>query len=488
MYRAVLTALLLVSCGGSPASHGTDGNTRGTADTHATVTDTDPGPDDLELYGVVVEPNPICDLSCVVRWSTAAPASSWVEVEIDGLTHRAGDPSQVTEHEVIVVGLAPDTTYDLAAVSGTGRSDPLRCTTGPAPPPWMGGTVDVHDPDQTWEGWNLANVLTGTATDEPLVLVLLDMGGRPVWTYEGGMGSGRGDIHVSMVDDRHILAGGGFEAGVRPFLMDLKGEILWEGPAQPGGDGPVPGLLVEGTMHHGFYQQGDGTFVVIENTIRDGVIGDRIRHFDADLETLWLWDAFDHLPNPHMVALGQWLHTNSVILDTEAGTALVSCMALKRLFLLDHPGGQVRWSLGEGGTFAPDPDALHPWFYGGHGVDRLPDGRLLLYDNGTAQRGFSRAVEYELDEDAMTATVTWEYPGAFADDPWFNGAMGDADPLPNGNVLISAGNGVQKQSASRLMEVTRAGDKVWQMWWHDDGETRAGCYQADRVPALLLPL
>ena len=38
------------------------------------------------------------------------------------------------------------------------------------------------------------------------------------------------------------------------------------------------------------------------------------------------------------------------------------------------------------------------------------------------------------------------------------------------------------------MEVTRSGEKVWQMWWHDDGETRSGCYQADRIPALLLPL
>jgi len=270
--------------------------------------------------------------------------------------------------------------------------------------------------------------------------------------------------------------------------MDLKGEVLWEGPEQPGGDGPVPNLLVEGTMHHWFHRLEDGTFAAIENTIRDGIIGDRVRRFDADLETLWLWDAFDHLTNPHAAALGQWLHTNSVVIDLDAGTALISCMALERLFLVSYPAGDVIWSLGREGDFSPDPQAAHPWFYGGHGVDRLTDGRLLLYDNGTAQRGFSRAVEYQLDEDAMTATVTWEYPGDLAEDAWFNGAMGDADPLPNGNVFISAGNGVQKQSPSRLMEVTRAGEKVWQMWWYDDGETRAGCYQADRVPPLLDPM
>jgi len=483
---ALTFLLLLTSCGSGTDSLPSDTSASDAVPADRAITDAI-GP--LEIVGVSVETNPICDLSCVVRWSTTTPASSWIEVGADGvMTHRIGDPAPVTDHEVIVVGLAPEAIYDLIAVSGGARSQPMTFETGPAPPPWMGGTVDVHDPARTWSGWNLANVLTGTATDEPLVLVLLDMEGRPVWTWEGEMGSGRGDVHVSMVDDRYVLVGGGFSAGTRPFLMDLKGDLLWEGPEQPGGDGPVPNLLVEGTMHHGFYRLDDGTFVVIENTIRDDIIGDRIRHFDADLKTLWLWDAFDHLGDPHVAALGQWLHTNSVVLEPDAGTALISCMALGSIFEVDYPAGNVRWALGDGGDFAPDPQAEHPWFHGGHGVDRLPDGHILLYDNGTAKRGFSRAVEYALDTEAMTATIAWEYPGAFADDPWFNGAMGDADALPNGNVFISAGNGVQKQSASRLIEVTRTGEKVWQMWWHDEGGTRSGCYQADRIPALLQPL
>ena len=478
--------LLLTACGGA----GTSGpETPPTADmsgpeTPPTADTVDP----IDVEDLVVTTNPICDLSCVVRWTTDSPASSWVEIGAGGArTHRIGRDAPVTEHEVIVVGLAPDTTYELVAVSGDARSESRTCVTGAAAPDWMGGAVDIHDVEQAWDGWTLANVLTGTATDEPLVLVLLDMEGRPVWTYEGEMGSGRGDIQASFVDDRYVLVGGGFSASTRPFMMDLKGEIIWEGPEQPSGDGPVPNLLIEGTMHHVFHRLDDGTFVVVENTIRDDIIGDRIRHFDADLQTLWLWDAFDHLGDPHVAALGQWLHTNSVVLEPDAGTALVSCMALGTIFEVDHPAGDVRWALGADGDFAPDPDAAHPWFHGGHGVDRLPSGNILLYDNGTVQRGFSRAIEYALDTQAMTATIAWEYPGD-ADDPWFNGAMGDADMLPNGNVLITAGNGVQKQSASRLIEVTRAGEKVWQMWWHDDGETRSGCYQSDRVPALLQPL
>jgi len=352
----------------------------------------------------------------------------------------------------------------------------------------MAGIVDVHDPARAFPGLTLANVITGNATNEPLVLVLLGMDGRPVWTFTGPMGSGRGDIQASWVGDRHILVGGGFEAGVRPFLMDLQGSLLWEGPEQPGGDGPVPDLLVEGTMHHVFQPVYDGTFVVLENTIRDNVIGDRIRHFDKMLKPLWIWDAFEHLPDPRTVALGQWLHSNSVVLEPATDHVLLSCMALGRIFKLSRPDGQVLWALGEGGDFQADPDAKHPWFYGGHGLKRLPDGHLLFYDNGTVKRGFSRVVEYALDEEARTATIAWEYPGTFTGETWFNGAMGDVDPLPNGNVLIAAGNGVQHQSPSRLMEVARDGTRVWQMWWYNSPNLRAGCYQVERIPPLSLPL
>lgn len=489
----MLALLFVVGCG--DPSTAPDGG----QDVPATPDDTVIGDSPGEivapvLSGLTLEPNPICDLSCVVRWSTDVPASSWVEVGTDDTpTSRIGDDAAVTDHEVIVVGLAPETTYALTAVSAAGagpntRSAPQEFTTGGAAPPWITGIVDIHDPDKAWAGWTLANVLTDVAADEPLVLVLLDMDGRPVWYFEGEMGSGRGDVEVSFVDGRNVLVGGGFSEGVRPFLMDLKGEILWEGPEQPGGDGPVPNLLVEGTMHHAFHRMDDGTFVVIENTIVDGIIGDRIRHFDANLDTLWLWNAFDHLPNPHVASLGQWLHTNGVIIEPAAGTALINCMALEQLFKVSYPDGDVLWTLGKDGDFAPAPHAEHPWFFGGHGFEHLSDGNLLLYDNGTIDRGFSRAVEYALDEEAMTATIAWEYPGGFADDHWFNGAMGDADTLPNGNVFITAGNGVQNQSPSRLMEVTRAGEKVWQMWWRNEEDGRSGCYQAERIPALLQPL
>ena len=102
-------------------------------------------------------------------------------------------------------------------------------------------------------------------------------------------------------------------------------------------------------------------------------------------------------------------------------------------------------------------------------------------------RGFSRAIIYHLNEDTMQSTIVWEYQGQDETDQWFNLSLGDADQLENGNILITAGNGVQ-QSPSRFIEVTPAGEKVWQCWLYTQPETAISSFQADRIPALATPL
>ena len=84
----------------------------------------------------------------------------------------------------------------------------------------------------------------------------------------------------------------------------------------------------------------------------------------------------------------------------------------------------------------------------------------------------------------MTSTIAWEYEGENADDEWFNISLGDADQLDNGDILITAGNGVQNQSPGRFLEVTPSGEKVWQMWM----SSNMGSFAADRMPALAEPI
>jgi hypothetical protein len=80
-----------------------------------------------------------------------------------------------------------------------------------------------------------------------------------------------------------------------------------------------------------------------------------------------------------------------------------------------------------------------------------PQGTLLVYDDGnfraspfdasvTDQANYSRAVEYDINEQTMEVSQVWEYGGSIVEQ-LFTPTVGNADWLSNsGNVLITFGN------------------------------------------------
>jgi len=84
---------------------------------------------------------------------------------------------------------------------------------------------------------------------------------------------------------------------------------------------------------------------------------------------------------------------------------------------------------------------------GQHCVRVLPNGHLLMYDNGLSHTPpHSRAVEYALDVPHRTATMVWEYEPSPA---IFTAIVGSAERLRNGNTLVGFGDaGVLHEVAS----------------------------------------
>ncbi|MEO1368917.1 MAG: arylsulfotransferase family protein [Acidobacteriota bacterium] len=80
----------------------------------------------------------------------------------------------------------------------------------------------------------------------------------------------------------------------------------------------------------------------------------------------------------------------------------------------------------------------------------LENGNILIFDNGTKQRGFSRILEVE----PLTGDIVWSYrhprQGGF-----FSAGRGTAQALPGGHVLIASSN------QSRVFEINRQGHLVW---------------------------
>ena len=106
--------------------------------------------------------------------------------------------------------------------------------------------------------------------------------------------------------------------------------------------------------------------------------------------------------------------------------------------IVDWDRKQLLWAWGRGELSGP------------HDATLLPDGNVLVFDNGLA-RGWSRVVEV----DPRSDEIVWEYRAEKPED-FYSRAQGAAQRLPNGNTLIT------DSDSGLLFEVTPEGEIVWE--------------------------
>jgi hypothetical protein len=105
----------------------------------------------------------------------------------------------------------------------------------------------------------------------------------------------------------------------------------------------------------------------------------------------------------------------------------------------------------------------------------LPNGNLLLYDNGTShQPQETRSVEYAVDPAAGTARLIWEYR---QQPPVYTQAVGSVQRLESGNTLVGYG------WIGRASEVGQDGAVQWTAELTVDGQP-ALVYRLVRIDSL----
>ena len=157
-----------------------------------------------------------------------------------------------------------------------------------------------------------------------------------------------------------------------------------------------------------------------------------------------LWDVLD------------WTHVSSVDVGV-AGNYLVTCRNLGVVLSIRRDTRALQWLLASTlpalSNYTFENDAAK--FYEPHDVSQLPNGDVLLVDDGDdrpgcyalASRGyagcFSRAIQYELDDAAGVARVRWqfEYPyqlnassGEYGASHFVARADDDYTPTPNADL------------------------------------------------------
>ena len=246
-------------------------------------------------------------------------------------------------------------------------------------------------------------------------------------------------------------------------------------------------------FHHEVHEETNGNFILTatkeeSNTLTDGtvVIEDYVIEIDRiSKQIINTWDMKESLDEYRrtwgITGAGDWFHGNAVLDDSTDNTIIVSgrnqgvvkldrsnhvkwILAphkgwgvnrrgedLKQYLLtpLDASGNVIAdTTVAYGSTITPDFE----WNCYEHSPILLPDGNLMLFDNGTnrtldsldgnsiynsAPGKYSRAVEYKIDETNMTVQQIWEY-GKERDVDCYSAIISSVQFLTGSNHVIFA--------------------------------------------------
>jgi len=172
------------------------------------------------------------------------------------------------------------------------------------------------------------------------------------------------------------------------------------------------------------------------------LITQNIHHMDAQDNEIWRWRSFDHydiLDADSAVDLTQsfidWTHCNSIKVDYD-GNILLSTRNFNEVTKINRQTCEIIWRLGgERNQFQFIDDNRR--FARQHDAKRNAVGNLILFDNGVRLvPQYSSLVEYELDEDSLTASLIRRFS---RDETVWSRIRGGVQGLPNGNHLICWG-------------------------------------------------
>jgi hypothetical protein len=318
------------------------------------------------------------------------------------------------------------------------------------------------------------------------VIVAVDPEGDVIWYYE----SDRRVAGIDRLSNGNLLF---HLTDARSQELDLLGNTVteWYAADRPNGPPENPDAVPirnAQTIHHQPLETPMGTFLsfsanarLIENYYTDEydpdapredalVMGDDVIEFDREGNELWRWSTWDHL-DPFRIGYElteaywhvrgfpdhlDWTHGNGLEYDPRDDSIIINLRHQDALIKIDRESGEIVWILGEHTDWSEElqKKLLKPvgepfrWIYHAHNPRLTESGTIVLFDNGKFQARpfrpyaepedtYSRTVEFEVDEEAMTVRQLWASHDRVTPDNCYSFAMGDAHWLPKtGNFLV----------------------------------------------------
>ena len=415
--------------------------------------------------GLTMDPNGLTPLAGLITATTNIPARVTLTATSTSGSFVVEFHEFTTDHSLPLLGLRTDSSYtiDLTFTDPDGNSvssGSLVAVTGPLPGDAPDIDVMINVPGQREPGYTWLDRVGGYA-------FVFDQDAEVVWYSTIGRNATR------KLQNGHLQ----WQSGVSAVdESDLLGNLISQLVLQ------LPGLP-ESQLHHELFATLYGTFLSLDR--EDVVVDDYptsstdpnaptatvpirdnpIVEFRGDGTALKRWPLVDLIQatrvnyNVEGAQPIDWAHANAVVQDPRDDSLIASVRHQDCIIKVDRVTGRLKWILGNPSNWTPQFDALRlqpvgplSWQYHEHGVKVVPNGHLLLFDNGNnrsspfdptppmpAADSFSRAVEFAVDEENMEVSQVWEWSEDDAD-RIFSRFLSDADALPlTGNVLIDFG-------------------------------------------------
>lgn len=351
---------------------------------------------------------------------------------------------------IAVLGLLASSTYNevLQVWGPSGMVSKTLAATTPALSPYVQG-ITLKVSGAFTRGYTLVSPIAYPSSDSAVMLAY-DSQGRIRWyrTFAPGTGSAEskqqhnGDFTIA------IGASAGYD-GAPEWYTEIRpnGEVVdnYGGPRNVFTDPHelwITGAGASKRVHFFTYTGHTLDLSPVGGPTAVETYGHQVTRQTAEGSLHFRWDAWQHY------ALADWVeptgvappfdfdHPNSLDFDLDSNY-IVSFRNLGAIIKLDVRTGATVWQLGgrlNQFTFIGDPLGGPS---GQHCVRVLPNGHLLMYDNGIGHHPqLSRAVEYVLDVPHRTATMVWQYQPTPS---IFTAIVGSAQRLSNGNTLVGFG-------------------------------------------------
>ncbi len=296
------------------------------------------------------------------------------------------------------------------------------------------------------------------------------------------------DNGMERLQNGNFFFGNGNNATI--YEIDLFGTILnsWD----------MPGY----SFHHEVIEKPNGNFIATVNKLGAGTVEDYLIEIDRTSGSIINeWNLNQSLDNTRTTLTNDavdWFHANAVTYDPVDDAIIVSgrtqgmvkLSAQNEVIWIMSP--HLDWGTAGNGEdlnqfllqpiasdnsiitnqevldgFENHPDFEWNWYQ--HAPQILPNGNIILFDNGdnrnyTLDEVYSRAVEYEIDQESMTIKQVWQY-GKERGEETYSRIVSDVDYLPTeDHVIVTPGAiGNSSNGTGKSIEVDYAtGDVIFE--------------------------